>query len=480
MKEKFRYIKKEDRKKILLLADDLRMHSGVATIAREIVLGTAHHFNWLNLGAAINHPEAGKGVDMSESVNSITGLTDSNVRVLPNNGYGDAMQIRALIAQEQPDAIFIFTDPRYWTWLFEIEREIRNKISIHYLNIWDDLPYPNWNKSFYESCDSLMAISKQTRNINEVVLGESAKDRVIKYVPHGINEDYFFPMTSVEQLTQLTEFKKNLFQGKDIEFVAFFNSRNIRRKSPGDVILSYRMFCDLIGEEKAKKCALVMHTQAVDENGTDLYAVREAICDENYVNVFFSQERLDTPQMNLLYNISDVGLLISSNEGWGLSLTEAMMAGKMIIANVTGGMQDQMRFTDENNKWIDFSSDFPSNHRGTYKECGEWAVPVFPSNISMVGSVPTPYIYDDRCAPEDVAKALELVYNMSKEERTRRGALAREWVTSDESGMSARQMCENVIDAMDETFEKFTPRSRFDVIKVTERPKKYITHKLIY
>jgi hypothetical protein len=204
MKEKFRYIKKEDRKKILLLADDLRMHSGVATIAREIVLGTAHHFNWLNLGAAINHPEAGKGVDMSESVNSITGLTDSNVRVLPNNGYGDAMQIRALIAQEQPDAIFIFTDPRYWTWLFEIEREIRNKISIHYLNIWDDLPYPNWNKSFYESCDSLMAISKQTRNINEVVLGESTKDKVIKYVPHGINEDYFFPMTSVEQLTQLT------------------------------------------------------------------------------------------------------------------------------------------------------------------------------------------------------------------------------------------------------------------------------------
>ena len=64
-----------------------------------------------------------------------------------------------------------------------------------------------------------------------------------------------------------------------------------------------------------------------------------------------------------------------------------------------------MRFTDENGKWIDFTPDFPSNHRGTYKECGEWAVPVFPSNISLVGSVPTPYIYDDRCAPEEVATA---------------------------------------------------------------------------
>jgi glycosyltransferase involved in cell wall biosynthesis len=173
-------------------------------------------------------------------------------------------------------------------------------------------------------------------------------------------------------------------------------------------------------------------------------------------------------------------MLISSNEGWGLSLTEAMMAGKMIIANVTGGMQDQMRFEYNDGKWIDFTSDFPSNHRGTFKKCGKWAVPVFPSNISMVGSVPTPYIFDDRCSPEDVAEALEFVYALGKEERDRRGMLAREWVTSDESGMSARMMCENVIDAVNETFDKFTPRSKYDLVKITDRPKKYITHKLKY
>jgi hypothetical protein len=481
MKEKFRYVKREDRKKILLLCDDIRMHSGIATMAREIVVGTSHHFNWLNLGAALQHPEAGQGFDISKEVDKLTGLDDSWVRVLPNNGYGDAMQIRQLINQEQPDAIFIFTDPRYWVWLFEIERELRNKIPLMYLNIWDDYPAPLYNKPYYESCDLLMAISKQTKNINEIVLEDLAEDKIIKYVPHGINEDIFFPITKDHEMYPgLQEFKKNLFGGKDYEYVVFWNSRNIRRKSPGDVILSYRMFCDMIGEEKAKKCALVMHTQPIDENGTDLYAVREAVCDDSYVNVYFSTDRLDAVQMNLLYNIADTGLLITSNEGWGLSLTETMMAGTMIIANVTGGMQDQMRFTDENGKWIDFTPDFPSNHRGTYKECGEWAVPVFPSNISMVGSVPTPYIFDDRCAPEDVAKALEQVYNLGKEERDRRGAAAREWVTSDESGMSARQMCENVIDSMDETFEKFTPRSRFDLIKVTDRPKKYITHKLIY
>ena len=156
------------------------------------------------------------------------------------------------------------------------------------------------------------------------------------------------------------------------------------------------------------------------------------------------------------------------------------MAGKMIIANVTGGMQDQMRFTDKDGKWIDFTPDFPSNHRGTFTEHGEWALPVFPSNISLVGSVPTPYIFDDRCRPEDVALRILQAYNLPKEERDAKGLKAREWVTSDESGMSARQMCENVIDSMNESFEKFKPRTRFELHKITDRPKKYITHKLIY
>ena len=129
-------------------------------MAREIVIGTSHHFNWLNVGAAINHPDNGKGFDLSNDVNAQTGLEDSWVRVLGSNGYGDANLVRGLIEQEKPDAIFIFTDPRYWVWLFELEREIRNQIPIYYLNIWDDLPAPLYNKSYYESCDLLMAISK--------------------------------------------------------------------------------------------------------------------------------------------------------------------------------------------------------------------------------------------------------------------------------------------------------------------------------
>jgi glycosyltransferase involved in cell wall biosynthesis len=475
------YLPKDQRKKILLLSDDMRLHSGIATMARELVIQTAHHFNWVNLGGAMNHPDEKKAFDLSADVSKQAGIEDAYVRLYATSGYGTADIVREIIRTEKPDAILHFTDPRYWTWLYDIEREIRQQMPLMYLNIWDDYPAPLYNKSYYECCDLLMGISKQTVNINRLVLEEAANGKIIEYVPHGINEDFFFPITpEYKNYDKYLEFKKNIFEGKEIEFVVFWNSRNIRRKSPGDVILSYRQFCDMIGEEKAKKCALVMHTQAVDQNGTDLLAVRDAICDPAYVNVFFSQDRLGAEQMNWLYNLADVSMLISSNEGWGLSLTESMMAGTMIIGNVTGGMQDQMRFEDENGNWYTPSFEIPSNHRGTYKKHGKWAIPVFPSNISLVGSVPTPYIFDDRCAPEDVAKAIQEAYLMTKEEREERGFAGHEWALSEEAMMSAKNMGRNIIKYVTQAFEQFTPRTKYDILKVEALPKKYVKHPVIY
>jgi len=450
-------------------------------MARELVIQTAHHFNWVNLGGAMKHPDEKKGFDLSEDVNKQCGIEDSYVRLYATSGYGTAEIVREIIKAEKPDAILHFTDPRYWTWLYDIEREIRQQMPLMYLNIWDDYPAPLYNKAYYECCDLLMGISKQTVNINKLVLEEATNGKIIEYVPHGINEDYFFPITpEYKNYDKYLQFKKNIFEGKEIEFVVFWNSRNIRRKSPGDVILAYRQFCDTIGEEKAKKCALIMHTQPVDENGTDLYAVRDAMCDPNYVNVFFSQDRLGAEQMNWLYNLADVTALISSNEGWGLSLTESMMSGTMIIGNVTGGMQDQMRFEDEDGNWYTPSFEIPSNHMGRYKKHGEWAVPVFPSNISLVGSVPTPYIHDDRCDFRDVAQAIKQVYDLPKEERQRRGLVGHEWALSEESMMSGRNMGRNLIKYVDQTFEQFVPRTKYDILKVQDLPKKYVKHPVVY
>ena len=470
------YIPQADRKKILLLCNDIRLHSGVATMAREIVSNSAHHYNWFQLGAALNHPDAGKVFDVSKEINKKLSIDDADVKIMSNNGYGNQQLVRNLIRREKPDGIFIFTDPRYWMWVFEMEREIRCKIPIFFLNIWDDFPAPLYNKDFYNSVDLLMAISKQTKLVNEIVLGEDAKDKIIKYVPHGIDDKAFFPIKGQEK--EFQKYKVDTYKGKDVDFTVFFNSRNIQRKHPHDLVLAYRLFCDMLPKEEAKKCAMIMHTAAVDKNGTDLRAVKEALCDPEYVDVRFSQGKLSSAQMNTLYNLADVTVLPSSNEGWGLSITESMMAGTMVIANTTGGMQDQMRFEDENGEWYTPNLNVPSNHRGTYKKHGIWAEPVYPSNISLAGSPVTPYIFDDRCNPEDVAKAIYKVYKLGKDERNKRGMKGRLFAMSKEAKMTAENMANNVIDAVDETFDKFIPRKRFDLSLVEPPKAKYIEHKL--
>jgi len=477
MNQSFAYLPQNERKKILLICDDIRVHSGVATVARELVLNTAQHFNWINIGGAINHPEQGKRLDLSSDTNNNTGLTDSSVVLYPTNGYGDARLIRQLTQMEKPDAIFLITDPRYFIWLFQIENEIRKKMPIIYLNIWDDYPAPMYNRSYYESCDALLAISKQTKNINTLVLGDKAKNKIIQYVPHGLNENIFKPL---DNTPELKEFKKKLFGGKEIDFALFFNSRNIRRKQIPDTMMAYKLFVDGLSEEQAKHCAFVLHTQVVDDNGTDLEAVRELLFgDDPKYNIIFSPNMLPADQMNLLYNSTDCQILLTNNEGWGLSLTEAILVGNPIIANVTGGMQDQMRFSKKG-KWIDFDAKFPSNHNGTIKEHGEWAFPVYPTNRSIQGSPLTPYIWDDRCNAEDAAKQIKAVYNLSKEERKARGMKGREWALSDEAGFTASNMGKKVITTLDNLFKTWKPREKYELVNANEVKPKTVPHELVY
>ena len=347
MNKDFKYLPKDKRKKILLICDDIRVHSGVATVAKEIVLHTSQHFNWVQLAGAIKHPDQGKKFDLSLEVNKETGLDDSNVVLYPTEGYGNQDLVRQLIKIEKPNAIFIITDPRYFSWLFQMEGEIRKQIPLIYLNIWDDYPAPLYNSAFYESCDALLGISKQTVNINKIVLGDKAKDKVIRYVPHGLNHKIYRPLESTEELEQVDKMKYKLFGKDKVDFVLFFNSRNIRRKQIPDAMWAFKMFLDSLPQEKANKCRFLLHTEKSHEAGTDLEAVKELLFEEKYPNaIIFDTEKWSTQELNLLYNIADAQILLTSNEGWGLTLTEAMLSGTPIIANVTGGMQDQMRFED--------------------------------------------------------------------------------------------------------------------------------------
>ena len=479
MNSSFKHLPQNERKKIMLICDDLRVHSGVATVARELVLNTAQHFNWVNIAGAISHPEKGKRFDISADTNTNTGLTDASVFLYPVDGYGDPDLIRQLIDIEKPDAIMLITDPRYFEWLFMIENEIRKTTPIIYLNIWDDYPTPLYNKSYYESCDALLAISKQTQLINELVLDEKRGKKIIEYVPHGLNHELYYPIEKENELKELAEFKSNLFGGKEKDFVVFFNSRNIRRKQIPDTMFAFKIFLDTLPKEKAEKCALLMHTEMVSEHGTDLDAVRKMLFADYPNAVYFSLNKLDNKQLNMMYNIADAQILLTSNEGWGLSLTEAILAGTVIIGNVTGGMQDQMGFEDEFGNWYTPSPEVPSNHTGKYKNHGCWAFPVFPTNRSIQGSPKTPYIWDDRCNAEDAAAQIGKVYDLGRTLRKELGKTGRYWAIN-EVGFTGEAMGARAINAIDQLFNTWTPRERYELINVNDVKEDTIKHKFVY
>ena len=474
------YIPKEQRKTILLLTDDIRLPSGVGHIGKQIVLNSSHYYNWVNLGGAMNHPDLGKRFDISQDGNNLHGITDASIIIQPNNGYGDPELVKRLIKEFKIDAIFLITDPRYFTWLFQIENEIRKTTPILYLNIWDDYPAPAYNKSYYESCDALFGISKQTVNINKLVLGDKIKNKIIEYIPHGLDHKEFYPITEQDPNYQdYKNFTKNVVK-EDQDFVLFFNSRNIRRKQIPDTLLAWKYFYDQLPKEKQDKVKFILHTEIVSEHGTDLMAVKNYLFGEEDKSILFSTSKLSPQQLNYFYNTADAQILLTSNEGWGLSLTEALLAGTPIIANVTGGMQDQMRFEDENGNWFTPNAKIPSNHTGKYKKCGKWAFPVFPTNRSLQGSPATPYIWDDRCRPEDAAEQIMKLYNMTREERKTLGLEGHKWATGEEAGFTAKLMTQRVIEGVDKTFANFKSREKFEFINANEFSSPLINHELFY
>jgi glycosyltransferase involved in cell wall biosynthesis len=400
-----------------------------------------------------------------------TGVEDASVKILPWTGYGDQDLVRQLINSEQPDAILHFTDPRYWIWLYDMEHELRQNVPILFYAIWDDLPDPLYNRNYYESCDWIGCISRQTYGIVSRLTALTDKptwkphsDWQVGYVPHGINPKEYFP-TEVP-----SEFRSEILKGKEYDFVFFWSNRNIRRKQPADVIMAFKEFCDRIGEEKANKVALVMHTQPIDQNGTDLPKVVETLAPK--CNIIFSDKRRNTDELNYLYNMSDCTINIAGNEGFGLTTAESVMSGTPIIVNVTGGLQDQcgFKFKDSGKTltaedYIEIGSLHNWRDWEDKVEAGEWARPVWSRAQTMAGSVPTPYIWDDKVDVYDVATAMEDMYNTPKDTLKENGVKGREAFIG-EMGLSDTNMCKTLVDGIELTFENWKPRKRYELFNI--------------
>ena len=398
------------KKKILMLSDHALSTSGVGCQSRYLIEGLTKKGNWSvrQFGAAIKHANY-----------NVIKVTDDFI-IKPVDGFGSPDLLRQTLAVERPDVLLLFTDPRFFIWVWEMEDEIHQICPIAYWHVWDNLPVPTFNKVLYESTDLINCHSHLTYNfVKDIAPGKT------NFIPHALPQEVFFPIQNKEEI------KKHKIQllgekRKD-HFVLFWVNRNAKRKRPGDLLWAWKEFVSMtVQKHGVCNATLLMHTQPNDQEGPNLYAVAEMLGISD--SVVFSPERIDFSKMNVLHNISDACINISYAEGFGLSTLEAMQCGKPVIALKTGGLTRQVvDHRDESENGVSLPVEFQS----------------------MVGSQQVPFIYEDYCSASSTANALSKLYEMSPEERDTLGAKARNYALSQFN-------LQNTIDDWDRTLTDLT------------------------
>lgn len=372
------------KKKVLMLCDHPLSVSGVGCQARYLINGLVNTGRWSFkvFGGAIKH----------DNYDVVTVNPDFIIK--PTNGFGDKQMLRKALAQERPDVLLLFTDPRFFIWVWEMEDEIHSICPISYNHLWDNAPWPEFNRVLYESTDLINCINYPTYEM----VHQRFPDRT-NYIPHAVPQELFRPLSADE----VARVKRGLLGPERLDhFIVTYVSRNARRKMPSDIIVSFKQFID--GLERAhghRKATLVMHTDPSDPEGPNLHHVIDMLHLSDHV--VFSKDRVGFNEMMMLYNVSDVVVNRSCAEGFGLSTLEAMMCGKPIIAIKTGGLTRQVE---------------------DWRTGEQYGVGLEPTVKTLVGNQMIPYIYEDFVSHEAFTAALTKVYEWGPERRAEVGARA--------------------------------------------------------
>jgi len=367
--------------KVLVLSDHALSTSGVGTQTRHLINGLLEKNKWSfrQFGAALKHNDYK------------TIVVNEDFIIKPIDGFGSPEVIRVALATEKPDIMFIFTDPRFFTWLFDIEDEIHQICPIVWWHVWDNYPYPEFNNSYYDATDKINCHSHMTY---KMIKENGRHADKTSFIPHSIPNELFHKLSDED----IEKHKKNLFGDRNDKFTGIWVNRNAKRKRPNDVLESWKLFLDKLEEDEGHRSAkLIMHTDPLDSEGPNLFVVCEMLGIVD--NVFFSRDRLDFEKMNVLYNVSDFCINISYAEGFGLSTLESMMTGTPIIAAKTGGLTRQV-----------------TDHR----DQTENGVALDIDTTVMVGSQTVPYIYEDYVSNENTAKAIRSLYDEIQDETRKR------------------------------------------------------------
>ena len=389
--------------KVFTLSDHPLSPSGVGTQTRYMIesLLKTGKYQFISFGGAIRHE--------NYEPSSPPGWENDWV-IYPVDGYGNEETIRSVLRNEKPDILWFMTDPRFYEWLWQIENEVRPNVPMVYYHVWDNKPYPTFNRAYYLSNDLIATISKVTDDAVANVAPEVAR----VYLPHSVDTEIFKPI----DIAKINNLRNEHIPEDEGKVVFFWNNRNARRKQTGSIMFWFKEFLDEVGHDKAK---LIMHTDPYDPHGQDMYAILDKL-KLNKGQITISTQKYSLEHLAQLYNMVDCTINVSDAEGFGLATFESLACGTPIVVNMTGGLQEQVT---DGKEWF--------------------GIGIEPSSKSIIGSQDVPWIYEDRISKEDFVKALKDICNLTKEERRELGLKGRQHV---EKNYNYDQFCQRWDDAL--------------------------------
>ena len=302
-------------------------------------------------------------------------------RIYPPGLGGDVYgfnRMREVLDRENPDIVWILNDA--WVqndYLAILKQAANDKANPHkpkvvtYTPVDAEFHDPSW----YQHFDVVDVPVAYTRfGYDEISRTRPDLADKLMVIPHGIDTDLFFPLSSSRK-----EFKKTFYPREEFGdfFIALSAHRNQPRKRLDITMYGFAMFAQ--GKEDVK---LFMHCGVTDSSiDVAKLAIRLGIDHKILMSgVVHGIQRVSDIQLNKIYNACDVGLNTGVGEGWGLPNMEHAVTGAMQIVPGHSSLTDL---------WGDVGMLVPAR------------IPVTLDNIMTVGRM---------VMAEDVARALETAY----------------------------------------------------------------------
>ncbi|MEM9679161.1 MAG: glycosyltransferase [Bacteroidota bacterium] len=308
--------------------------------------------------------------------------------------YGYA-QIPKLIADLDPDIIFLIYDLPYQVEYLKYINAYKGKFKIAIYSPLESGPIAPEIGMGLKGVSAFVVYTQYAQQEMKKCINKVKEEDAsfmfpeIKVIPHAVDHQKFFPLSSTNGITGRHQARVQLFgEESDLldSFIVFNGNRNQPRKRIDVTMEAFSIFV----KDKPDNVHLFMH-MGVQDRGWNIIALakRYGIADRLIMMSIDNEiPTLEEEKLNSLYNACDVGVTTSTGEGWGLVSFEHA---------ATGAAQIVPSHTALKELWEGSAVMVEPSYRLTY-----------PGNLTYAWIV----------KPEDVAEAMEQLYTDSEYRKT--------------------------------------------------------------